>query len=135
MGKHAASERGGWGTRLHYKNGASSLNCFSLGDVVAYDSEEEANCAAQEAMSAFGGSIYERITVEPVAKGAWSPSEYDAALLALIPYAEAKAYEYADENAARAVNAAKRLLSDYAPAHLRQPMRVGSPSERAGDDK
>lgn len=77
MAEHPASERGGWGIRLHggtmpHPSG-SCLNCYSLGDVVAYDSEEEAEAAADQIRAA-PIRLYERVTVERVAKGQRQPS-------------------------------------------------------------
>jgi hypothetical protein len=51
MPEHAASVRGGWGIRLYggmmpHPSG-SGLNCYSLGDVVAYDSKAEAEETAE----------------------------------------------------------------------------------------
>jgi hypothetical protein len=123
---HAASERGGWGLRLHYPNGASGLNCFSMGDVCAYDTKREAETEARRIMRSWGGvRLYTKVTVEKVEKGAWAPSEYDATMLELMAFAMPEA-QRGVLSAIRAINRAKALLSDHAPAHIKQPLPLPS---------
>lgn len=128
MGVHAASERGGFGLRLHCRNGHSYLNNYSGGDVVAYDTEAEAQAAANATMERQGDlCLYTKITVEPVERGAWSPSEYDSALLGLCAFAMPEA-ERGSIPAIQAINRARALLSNYAPEHLRRPLPL--PTEK-----
>lgn len=71
---HRASDRGGFGVRMfnhdreHWANqpSGSSLNCYSMGDVVCWDTREEAEEAAREYMK---HGLYKRCEVEPVVKG------------------------------------------------------------------
>lgn len=118
---HRASERGGFGNRMHYTTGGSSLNSFSLGDVVAYDTEADATVAAA---AVFARSepfhLYTRVTVEPVERGAWSPSIIDALFLDALPYVEAAA-DRGDAVARRLGNRIRETLPSYAPASVRAP--------------
>jgi hypothetical protein len=79
MGEHPASQAGGWGIRmwggkLMPHPSGSSLNCYSLGDVQAFDSKEEAERYAHDVMLS---GLYERVTVEPVEKGQRQASIYE----------------------------------------------------------
>lgn len=122
---HPASQRGGWGLRIHYKDrGGSYLNNYSLGDVVAYDTEADAKAAGAAVMESYAGQhMYSHCTVEPVEKGAWVPSEYDSVIIELSAFAMPEA-ERGVLSAIRAVNRGRALLSGKAPAHMTQPLAL-----------
>ncbi len=126
---HRASERGGWALRLYYTGSgvvvreveSSSLNCFSLGDVVAYDTEADATRAAAlafEASAPYG--LYTKITVERVEQGAWAPSIIDALFLKALVYVE-RAADGGDHEARHLGNGIRARLSSYAPESVRAP--------------
>ena len=126
--RRGASKGPGWGVRIHEADGSSELNSLSLGNVMVYDAKADAErdaCDSLETAKKVGAIaphwLGRRYTVEWVEAGAWSPSAYDAALLALMPYAQTEATK-GNENARAAVNNAKALLSDYAPALLKRPV-------------
>lgn len=79
---HAASKNGGWAVRFFggpFSNpSGSSLNSYSLGDVVCWDEKEDAEWAVRLYMDTIspitGASMYERCTIERVEKGAHQKS-------------------------------------------------------------
>ena len=120
-GRHGASKGAGWALRIH-DNGGSWLNTFSGGDVVVFDTREEAEEDARLPREQRGA---ENVTIEYVEKGRWEPSTYDRAFLDLIQFTMHYVHTTSDrENAAKAldaVNRARALLSRYAPELVRTP--------------
>lgn len=112
MSEHRASGRGGWGIRLHGSKvfphpDGSELISYSLGDVLAYDSEEEAEVAARPIRQS---SSYSRVTVERVVKGQRQASHIDARHAIELRRARAEALE-------EAVEAVCRLMRDRDPIY------------------